>query len=195
MSVPLQQAAPKTTPTKIELADGLRVVMGEMRRLSVLKHWHDAKTRGRISVGPPLLTFFDDACIDSCLLAVRALDEFFRARKGNPAKSSHLKKAQGDDLYAEQFGYTEDNALLKEDRREEINKLMMHFTWRRTHERLKTVIQHDVFSALEPSINFLSWIINEHIFEADEALTKEITKLRDDMSRAHSDPLWGCCLE
>lgn len=64
-----------------------------------------------------------NACMDSTLIALRDLDDFFTERE--PAKR---KPHNGDDIRALNFGYKGSHAFLTQTERERINKLIAHTT-------------------------------------------------------------------
>lgn len=178
--------------TKSELLYALKIIVGEMKRLSVLKHWHDSKKCGLIKTPPELTRLFDDACLDSLTLTVRAIDEFFRTRKSvKPSRAAHLKTARDGDMYAETFGYIENQPLLSTQRRDEINQQLLHFTWRRTSETFKIVNFEDVRCILPHCIKFLNWLLETNFIESDEELVARVTDVRNSMKLAALDPLWG----
>jgi hypothetical protein len=176
---------------KIDLVECLKVVVGEMKRLPVLWHWHDAKQRGLVKLPADLDKLVGDACMDSMLLTIRALDDFYRLRREQPRGKTHLKKAQKDDLYAEEYGFICDDPVLPEERRQALNKELAHFTHRRATQRLRTVIREDVFSVLGPSIQFLSHVLSSGLLENHHELAKAVQAVRDDMQTTTQDPTWG----
>lgn len=188
-------SSPPLARNRDELILALRIIMGEMQRVPVLKHWYDAKRKKQISVGQPLISIFEDACGDSSMLAVRALDEFFRTRRAAPKGHSHLKTARKDDLFAEEFGYKDDKPLLSESRRADINQLMGHLTWRRVHETLESDLRADLVCVIGHSVRFLAWLIKTKFLKDEEPVTAEVNSLMVEMQSAADDPFWGGNLE
>lgn len=183
--------------TKEDLLHALPVVLGEMCRVPALKHWHDAKNSECFDqVNRRLVTIIDDACTDTSMLAVRNLDEFFRARyEGPPETLPDLKKARPGDLFAEEYGYKDDQPLLSKNRRADINQLMGHLTWRRVQEQLTTDTHSDLICVIGHCVKFLTWLIESKFVECEHELTKRVVRLRDDMRRVFDDSTWGKQLE
>jgi len=179
------------SPSQRELVECLKVIIGEMKRLPVLKHWDDAKRKGLVELPVDLRTLVDDACMDSMLLTVRAFDEFFCLRKRKPQGSSHLKKAQNDDLYAEQYGFIRNEPVLSADRRKSLNKQLAHFTHLRATKKLETQVQEDVFCVLKPCIPFLDHVLTSGLLNDHHEIAKIAQSLRDDMQKTIQDPCWG----
>lgn len=179
------------SPSQLDLAECLKFIIGEMKRLPVLKDWDEAKRRGEVTSRADLVRFFDDACMDSMLLTIRAFDEFYRLRKEQPKGETHLKKAQKDDLNAEQYGFVHDEPVLAGDRRKQLNKELAHFTHRRATQRLRTVMREDVFSVLGPCIQFLDHVLSSGLLDDHQEIAKTAQAVRDDMQKTIHDPSWG----
>ena len=180
------------SPSQLDLVECLKVIIGEMKRLPVLKHWDDAKRKGLVELPVGLRMLVDDACMDSMLLTIRAFDDFYRFRKDEPKGNSHLTKSRkADDLYAEQFGYIHDEQVLSKDRREAMNKELAHFTHRRATQRLRTVMREDVFSVLGPCIQFLDHVLSSGLLDDHQEIAKTAQAVRDDMQKTIQDPSWG----
>lgn len=184
-------SVPATAHSKDELIRALPIIMGEMRRVPVLKDWDDAQRKGLIQLQEPHRTFVGQACMDSSILAVRALDEFFRTRRAAPKGSPHLKKAKPGDLFAEEFGYTDDLPLLSGPRRADINQLMSHFTWRRIDENLKIDARDDLVCVIGHCVRFLTWLIETNFLDGHSLLAADVVRLRSGMQRCQEDPNWG----
>lgn len=104
---------------------------------------------------------------------------------------THLKKAQKDDLYAEQYGFVHDEPVLAGDRRKQLNKELAHFTHRRATQRLKTVMREDVFSVLGPCIQFLDHVLSSGLLDDHQEIAKTAQAVRDYMQKTIHDPSWG----
>ncbi len=178
-------------PGHQKLIEAIPVILGEMERLPVLMLWHMQKEQGNIQVPNSCISLFDDACMDSMLLTIRTLDEFFRLRLNAPKRHEFLKTALVDDLYAEQFGFKEEAPLLSKQRRDELNKHLCHLTWHRTKTCLRTAIRDDVFQAIGPCSRFLGSIVNSGLLQQAPDLLHKVCELREKMLDALEDPHWA----
>jgi len=178
-----------TARSNSDLIRALPFIMHEMGRVPVAKNWGDAQRKGLILLQEPHKTLAADACMDSSSLAIRALDEFFRTRINAP-KGTHLRDARPGDIFAEEFGYIENEPLLSECRRRDINQLMGHFTWRRIDENLK-IKPDDLVCVIPHCIRFLTWLTETGFLDGEHELTAEAISLRANMQRVLDDPNWG----
>lgn len=89
-----------------------------------------------------------DACLDSTLMALRDLDDFFTPGRGRP-----------DDLKASVFGFEKNCKFLTASERESIDKLVAHSTLRGAQKQPGWDILELVSKGVSQSQNFLDWII------------------------------------
>jgi hypothetical protein len=94
-----------------------------------------------------------NACMDTTLIALRDLDDFFTERT-TPAK---------DDIRASHFGYGGSHAFLTQSERVMINKLIAHTT---TVGAASQGVRWDILELVSKGVSqcleFLSWIENEY---------------------------------
>lgn len=154
----------------------LSSVLHVMERLLVLKHWLGARQDARIAssaASQPELAHLEDACIDSGLLTVRALDAFFTTRAGI---TSRLRE---DEVCAELFGYPHAGGFLGRPRREEIAHRLGHVTTASGTSAFRATVREDLEHAVAPSHKFLTWVFSTDFLDGEEALKKQVCALLD----------------
>lgn len=111
-----------------------------------------------------------NAILESTLIHLRALDDFFDCR---PKPNRHE-----DDMRAYEFGYNVPNArFLDEQQRIAINKRMAHLSWERSKEfKGHHVVKHQI-NALNRMIHFLDFILSSFLKSNDAEYEKTRTAL------------------
>jgi hypothetical protein len=80
---------------------------------------------------------------------------------------------------------------LSRRRREDINQLMSHFTWRRIDENLSTDLRDDLVCVIPHSLRFLTWVVETGVLDGKPELAAEATALIANMRRVLADRSWG----
>lgn len=96
------------------------------------------------------ILIIQDACLNTTLMAIRDLDEFFKKRANG---------TRPDDLKASDLGYDEGLAFLTKSERERINKVIMHSTDTALEDpETAWDIGELISKCISQSLHFLNWV-------------------------------------
>jgi hypothetical protein len=107
------------------------------------------------------------ACLNTTLMAIRDLDEFFQSRTGG---------TRLDDLRASDLGYDEGLAFLTKTERGRINKIIMHSTVGALEDTEASWDIGELTSkCISQSVHFLNWVKTN--YSDNHAKTREAAEL------------------
>jgi hypothetical protein len=147
-------------------------VIHVMQRMLVLKHWHDVrKSKNSGPTDQPVQSLLEEACIESSMLAVRALDAFFTTRSGTTGRT------QDQDICAEQFGCPQSHGFLSSERREELACYVGNISMLHSDGAFHTSLRGDLLRSVEPCRKFLEWILLTDFLDGEDTLRDEAQAL------------------
>ncbi|RBP36087.1 hypothetical protein DES53_11836 [Roseimicrobium gellanilyticum] len=157
-------------------------VLHVMQRVLVLKHWHDVrKSKSSGPAAEPVLSLLEEACIDSSMLAARALDAFFTTR------STYAMRGHELDICAEHFGYPHTTGFLSKERREELDRHIGHVTMLTSDAAFHASLREDLLRSLGPSRRFVAWILGTEFLDGEEAMREEAQTLLANLQSAAAE--------
>jgi hypothetical protein len=114
-----------------DAAEAWQDVMARAFQCFALYHW-----RTRIHGDPrtrtdPAFALLQNAALESSLMSIRDLDDFFASRPGS----------RTDDIIAIDYGFPQGRGFLSPDERDAINKKLAHLTYCAVHERRQNYTQ------------------------------------------------------
>ncbi len=121
-------------------------------------------THPQIIDDSPVFMMLQNAAIESSLVSLRALNEFFKPN------------GRQDDLRASQFPmYETQGAFLSTNDELEINKRLAHLTWHRESGHSGFAIKAHMMNAIERMLHFIEYLLNSFLRfgepEFDEAIS------------------------
>jgi hypothetical protein len=157
-------------------------VIHVMQRILVLKHWHDVrKSKSSGPAAEPMMSLLEEACIDSSMLAIRALDSFFATR------STYANHGHDQDICAEHFGYPHTAGFLEKERREELTRHIGHVTILTSDAAFHASLREDLLRSLGPSRRFVAWILGTEFLDGEDAMREEAQTLLANLHAAAAE--------
>jgi hypothetical protein len=157
-------------------------VIHVMQRILVLKHWHDVrKSKSSGPAAEPMMSLLEEACIDSSMLAVRALDSFFATR------STFGTQEHEQEICAAHFGYPHTAGFLDAERREELTRHIGHVTILIPDAAFHASLREDLLRSLGPSRRFVAWILGTEFLDGEEAMREEAQTLLANLHAAAAE--------
>ncbi len=159
--------------TRVDQVLALSCVLRVMRKILVLKHWHDAslkKRHERPAAGEAVNALIEEACVDSCMLALKTVDGFFR-----PASTN--SRATDDTVHAAQFGCVQEGGFLSRERREELSRLSSQIVSPSPGPAFHASLGEDLTRAAAPCHRFLTWLLATDFLEDEKGLAGEAASL------------------
>jgi hypothetical protein len=147
-------------------------VIHVMQRMLVLKHWHDVrKSKNSGPTDQPVQTLLEEACVESSMLTVRALDAFFTSR---PETSGRMLD---QDICAEHFGYPQSSGFLNNERREELTYYIGNISMLHSDGAFHASLRADLLRSVKPCRRFLEWILFTDFLDGEDSMRDEAQTL------------------
>jgi hypothetical protein len=108
-----------------DAAEAWQDVMARAFQCFALYHWRTRIHNDPRASTDPAFALLQNAALESSLMSIRDLDDFFASRSGSRA----------DDIVGIDYGFPPCRGFLSTDERDAINKKLAHLTYRAVYER------------------------------------------------------------
>src|SRR5882672_8184435 len=138
--------------TRKDLTHGIHEILQCFYQTTLQIRWEKIKNKVfELPLAPKEREALSNAVLESTMINLRALDEFFRAASKSDRK---------DDMKAYEYGYeSKDGPILSEANLKRMNKQLAHLTWSRITDILPYYVIEGYGRAIDTVIAFLTYLL------------------------------------
>ena len=145
-----------------DLIKGIEHIRYSVFQLTAMLFWRSMDESKKRVLNRTEFGLLQNACIESSLLGLRILDEFFTPQS-----------KWDNDMKALDYGFTEAASFLKKEAKDKINTNLAHLSWLRVDNKHAWTYELTI-SALPACLAFYKHIIGSYLLQTEVALLEEI---------------------